>query len=155
MIVGSHKTTLIILAEIQYEPVRHKHIGKGNEKKRWWQKNKQTIKIQWNALSKLVVHYTRTQIVAQANWVTGYMVIEKKAFGCPRNVYVILILSATFRGKHCQIDWDAVRPALYDHPLVWQKVVLKCRWSFDTGDTYMHVYTMSVWNFGRKDQVVT
>ena len=33
MIVGNHKTTLIMLAEIQYEPVLDKHVGKKKKRK--------------------------------------------------------------------------------------------------------------------------
>ena len=35
------------------------------------------------------------------------------------------------------------KPAIYDHPLVLQKVVLKYRWSYNTGYMYMYV-TMKI-----------
>ena len=52
MIVGKHKTTMIILAEIQYEPVLDKHIGKkewkekvvAKKKKKKQAKNKDPMK---------------------------------------------------------------------------------------------------------------
>ena len=72
---------------------------------------------------------------------------------------LILLLHNYSMQPPCGVVWVTVKlpvkPAIYDHPLVQQKVVFKCRRSCNTGYMYMYVCTIRAWNFGRKDQVVT